>query len=76
MLSGPCLNIAEAGIDVASRYEVTRPLGTKQVKDIANMIADLYMVDPLTYPKVFQSDNGSEFKAEVPKMLEKHGVMI
>ena len=31
---------------------------------------------PLTYPKIFQGDNGSEFKAEVTKMLEKHKVKI
>ena len=29
----------------------------KQVKDIADMIADIYKVGPLTYPKVFQCDN-------------------
>ena len=34
------------------------------------------MVDPLTYPKIFQCDNCSEFKGEVTKMLEKHEVMI
>ena len=28
------------------------------------------------YPKVFQSDNGSEFKNEVTKLLEKHNVDI
>ena len=38
------------------------------------MIADIYKVGPLTYPKIFQCDNGSEFKAEVTKMLEKHEV--
>ena len=65
-----------AGIDVASRYKVMRPLRTKQVKDVADMIADIYKVGPLTYPKIFQCDNGSEFKAEVTKMLEKHGVRI
>ena len=46
------------------------------MKSIAEMIANIYRGGPLTYPKVFQCDNGSEFKAEVPKMLEKHGVMI
>ena len=40
------------------------------------MIADIYKVSPLTYPKIFQSDNGGEFKAEVTKMLEKHEVKI
>ena len=65
-----------AGIDAASRYKVARPLRTKQVKDVAEMIADIYKVGPLTYPSTFQCDNGSEFKAEVTKMLEKHDVKI
>ena len=40
------------------------------------MIADIYKVGPLTYPKIFQCDNGSEFKAEVTKLLEKHEVRV
>ena len=64
-------------IDDASRYKVMRPLRTKQVRDMAEMIANIYKVGPLSYPKIFQCDNGSEFKGEVTaKMLEKHGVMI
>ena len=59
-------------IDVASRYKVARPLRTKQAKDVADVIADIYKVGPLTYTKIFQCDNGSKFKAEVTKMLEKH----
>ena len=65
-----------ARIDAASRYKVTRPLRTKQVRDVAEMIADIYKVGPLTYPKIFQCDNGSEFKGEVTKMLEKQEVKI
>ena len=65
-----------SGIDVTSRYKVTGPLRTKQAKDIAEMIADIYKVGPLTYPVVLHCNNGSEFKAEVPMMLEKHGVTI
>ena len=65
-----------AGIDVASRYKVTRPLRTKQARDVAEMIADIYKVGPLTYPKIFQCDNGGRFKGEVTKMLEKHKVKI
>ena len=65
-----------AGIDAASRYKVARPLRTKQVRDVAEMIADIYKVGPLTYPKIFQCHNGSEFKGEVTKMLEKHEVKI
>ena len=65
-----------AGIDAASRYKVTRPLRTKQARDVAEMIADIYKVGPLKYPKIFQCDNGSEFKGEVTKMLEKQEVKI
>ena len=65
-----------AGIDAASRYKVVRPLRTKQVKDVAEMIADIYKVGPLMYPSTFQCNNDSEFKGEVTKMLEKHEVKI
>ena len=65
-----------AGIDAASRYKVVRPLRTKQVRGVAEMIADIYKVGPLTYPKIFQCDNCIEFKGEVTKMLEKHKFKI
>ena len=65
-----------ARIDAASRFKAVRPLRTKQARNVAEMIADIYKVGPLTYPKIFQRDNGSEFKGEVTKMLEKHGVKI
>ena len=65
-----------AGIDAASRFKVARPLRTKQVRDVAEMIADIYNIGPLTYPKIFQCDNGSKFKGEVTKMLEKNEVKI
>ena len=65
-----------AGIDAVSRFKVARPLRTKQARDVAKMITDIYKVGPLTYPKIFQCDNGSEFKGEATKMLEKHEVKI
>ena len=65
-----------AGIDAASRYKVARPLRTKQVRDVAEMIADIYKVGPLKFPKIFQCDNGNKFKGEVTKMLEKNEVKI
>ena len=40
-------------IDVASRYKVARPLRTKQAKDVADMIADIYKGGPLSYPRYF-----------------------
>ena len=42
-----------SGIDVASRYKVARPMRTKQAKDVAEMIADIYKVGPLTHSKIF-----------------------
>ena len=65
-----------AGIDAASRFKVARPLRTKQARNVAEMIADTYKVGPLTYPKILQCDNGSEFKGDVTKMLEKNEVKI
>ena len=65
-----------ARIDTASRHKVKRPLRTKQVIDVAEMVADIYKVGQLKYPKIFQCDNGSEFKRDVTKMLEKNEVNI
>ena len=45
-----------AGVDAASRFKVARPLRTKQARDVAEMIADIYKVGSLKYPKIFQSE--------------------
>ena len=58
-----------AGIDAASRFKVARLLRTKQARDKAEMIADIYKVGPLTYPTLFQCNNSSEFKGEVRDYL-------
>ena len=65
-----------AGTDAASKYKVARLMRTKQAHDVAEMIANIYKVGPLMYPSTFQCDNGSEFKGEVTKMLEKQEVKI
>ena len=65
-----------AGINAASRFKVVRPLRTKQACSVGEIIADIYKVGPLKYPKIFQCDNGSEFKGEVTKMLKKQEVKI
>ena len=59
-----------------SRFSIARLLRTKQAKDMAEIIADIYKVGPLMYPNIFQCDDGSEFKVGVTKLLEKHGVKI
>ena len=64
------------GIDAASRYKVVRSLRTKQARDVAEMVADIYKVGPLMYPSIFQCDNGSAFKGVVTRMLEKQEVKI
>ena len=75
-LYGNKLKYIIAGIDAASKYRVVRPLRMKQARDVAVMIADIYKVGPLAYPKIFQCDNSSEFKGNVTKMLEKNEVKI
>ena len=65
-----------AGFDAAYRFNATRQMRTTQVRDVAEMIPDIYKVGQLMYPKIFQCDNGSEFKGEVTKMLEKREVKI
>ena len=46
------------------------------MRDVAEMFADIYKVGPLKYPKIFQCDNGSEFKGDATKILEKQEVKI
>ena len=56
--------------------KVSRPLRTKQAAGVAAMIAHIYKVGPLTYLVILQCDNGSEFKGEVTKLLQKDEVTI
>ena len=65
------------GVDVASRCKVTRPLRTKKSSDVAFVLETFYKKGGVfKYPKVFQCDNGSEFKNEVTKLLENYNVDI
>ena len=65
------------GINVASRYKVSRPLRTKNSSEVEFLLEAIYKKGGVfKYPKVFQCDNGSEFKNEVTKLLEKHNVDI
>ena len=65
------------GVDIASRYKVVRPLRTKNSNEVAFVLEAIYKKGGVfKYPKVFQRDNGSEFKNEVIKLLEKHNADI
>ena len=49
----------------------------KQSSEVASVLEAIYKKDGLfKYPKTFQCDNGSKFKNEVKKLLEKHNVEI
>ena len=67
-----------SGVDIASRYRVARPLTTKKSSEVAFVLGAIYKKKggAFKYPKVFQIDNGSEFKSEVMKLFEKHNVYI
>ena len=65
------------GLDVASRFKVARPLKTNTVSEVAFALEAIYNKGGVfKYPKVFQGDNGPEFKGDVTKLLEKHNVDI
>ena len=58
-------------IDVASRYKASRPLKTKKASEVAEMFKDIYKKGSLKYPKEFHVDNGTEFKADVLKLMKR-----
>ena len=65
------------GIDVASRYRFARSLKTKKPSKVVFVLEAIYKKGRVfKYPKAFRCDNGSEFKSEVTKLLEKHNVHI
>ena len=67
-----------SGIDVASGYKIAKSRTTKKSSAVAFVLGAIYKKKGglFKYPKVFQIDNGSEFKGEVTKLLEKQNVDI
>ena len=64
-------------IDVASTYKVASPLRTKKSSKSAFLLEAVYKKGGVfKYPKIFQCDNGSEFKNEMTKLLEKRNVDV
>ena len=67
------------GVDVASRYNVAKPLRTKKASDVSLLVKDYIRVkaNPLKWPDVYSNvTTGTEFKADVTKLLEGHNVKI
>ena len=59
------------GADVASRYKVARPLKIKKSGEVVFVLEVIYKTGGVfEYPKIFQCDNGSEFKNEVQNYLK------
>ena len=56
-----------SGIDIASKYRVTRPITTKKSSEVSSVLRAIYKKKggAFKYPKVLQIDNGSEFKGKV-----------
>ena len=62
------------GVDVASRYKVAK---SKKSSEVAFVLEAIYKKGGVfNYPKVFHCVNGTEFKSDVTKLLEKHDVDI
>ena len=77
LLEGNTYKYILTGINVASRYKVARPLRTKKSSEVAFVLEAIYKKGGVfKYSKVFQCDNGFEFKNEVTKLLEKHRAEI
>ena len=77
VFEGNTYNYILTGVDVASRYKVPRPLRTKKLSKITFVLEAIYKKGGVfKYLKVFQCDNGPEFKDKLTKLLEKHNVNI
>ena len=63
-------------VDVASRYKGSYQLTTKNSKDVSQAFQWIYENTPLTYPKTLIIDEGSEFRGDMTKLMEKHDVII
>lgn len=61
-------------IDVFSRYLFCRALSNKTAKNVAEALEEIFLEHG--WPKIVQSDNGSEFREKVSKLLERHKVKV
>ena len=63
-------------VDVASRYKGSYQLTTKNSKEVSQAFQWIYENTPLTYPKMLIIDEGSEFRGDTTKLMDKHDVII
>ena len=63
-------------VDEASGYKASRPLKTKESKEVADALKDIYKKGPLKYPEELHVDSGTEFKGGVLKLMKEKGVKV
>ena len=63
-------------VDVASRHKGSYQLTTKNSKEVSQAFQWIYENTPLTYPKTLIIDEGSEFRGDTMKLMDKHDVII
>ena len=63
-------------VNVASRYKGSYQLTSKYAKEVAQASQWIYDNTSLTYPKTLIIDEGSEFRGDTTKLMEKHDVII
>ena len=56
-------------MDIASWYKASRPLKTKETKEVAEALKDIYKKGPLGYPNELHVDTGTEFKGVLIKSV-------
>jgi len=57
-------------VDVGSRLTDAEPIKDKTAKTIINAFKSIYSRDYLNFPKVIQTDSGTEFKGDLKKFFE------
>ena len=71
VFEGNTYKYLSTGSDVASRCKVARLLMTKKSSKVVFALEAIYKKGgTFKYPKLFQCNNGSEFKGEMTKLLE------
>lgn len=65
-------------VDAATRYKVALPLTEKSAAVVAAAVETIYESKDsvLSWPKTLNVDSGTEFKAEVTRLYERHGTRI
>ena len=65
-------------IDCTSWYKASVPLTSKNSSEVARAFRKIYddPNNPLTYPKLLQTDNGREWMSETFWLMQEHNVII